>query len=1009
VPATAGLTLISAFAAGPAAAAAATTTPATAAPASSTASALTQAFEASRHIPASAVGGIRTGTLHTGTANGRQWAAASFEPAKSASTEASVAFQDGAASGVFEKAGGAWRLVRAGSGACGAGLPAALKTAWHIAAPAALCSTSAATQHTAASRALAALPASARAAAASAAATTSTAKTATAATTKTPAAAPATDPADFPQTIAAIALSQVGHGANPVVTNFDTVDCDPYSTMVAGFSADSDGCGYDGVYNVENENETWCSDFNKWVWEQTGITDDIDTINAGAVSFYTWATQHGQSPEPDTGRPQVGDSVLFFSKSSFPGFADHVGIVTAVHSDGSIDMVNGDFSGGPDVSVQYDQDITNLAAFAQASEDNSTEEWVLVSPPSTAQAPAPAGQMSGPATAVAGTTGSFHASGTVAGSSVSAYYWTFGDSRTTNASGPDVTHAFSEPGTYTAAVTITSQAGTAVTLHQNVHVLAPSAAVVSAPDPGIWYDPLPVLQYTFVRSAGGLAEDQWNGGSWLQLSVPGSPSATGNLATLAYPDSGNDAAMTPHAFFRASGGSLAETYHATSGWVTNDLPGSPVAGGTIVATNTTSASGDPEVFFLDARGSLDETSLSGGKWTTRTVVPASAMAGATASSLSLTDTARGPVLFAAGPAGTIRVASADCGAWASRAIPAKTAPPQPTSPDRPPGPGAPLAAFTTPGGQAAVAYTDARGSLAEAAEAGATTADKWTVTGLPGSPAARTALAATTYLLPSQIPAAPGDFPDPYGSLTDSNVAAPFGTEAFYMTASGAPAVSYDDGTGWKTATLPAVSGDTAIAGATAFPFEEEPSNLFLTGPGGLSEETTGARSGDPSGGSWTSTTLPATPSTWANRIILYAADPADAAAASAAAQAAGLPASSVTTSFSQAWADTLDGGTYLVYAVGVPALSALYHNSCGWDNPSGLTTGGTPFSYYVGQFDAPPGADFYVDAASDTAADTQALATDDAYYALHGTLPPGVTTAPAPAGTTRSCVGSPS
>ena len=954
-------------------------------------------------MPSSAVGGVRAGSLHTGTANGRQWAIATFEPAASAAPKVASTFQDGAATGVFSKGNGVWRLVRTGIYGCGDGLPATLRQAWHIADPSA-CSASAASQRAAAQRALAALPASARAAAARArttaksraATTAGTTATAGARTTVKTAAAPATDPAGMGQTIAAIALSQVGIGANPVKNNFNSVDCDPYSSMVGGFSANSNGCGYDSTFNVENENETWCSDFNKWTWEQAGITEDINTINAGAVSYYTWATQHGQSPKIDTGTPRVGDSILFFSPGYFGRFADHVGVVTAVNPDGSIDMVNGDFAANPDIHVEYDPGITNLSAFA-ASVEGPGEQWAIVSPPATAQAPAPTGQLSGPSVAVAGSTGSFHASGAVAGSSVSAYYWTFGDSRTTNASGPDVSHAFSEPGTYTVALTITSAAGTAVTLNENVHVLAPSAAVVSAPDDGIWYDPLPVDQYTFTRSAGGLAVDSWNGGAWLQLSVPGDPSATGNLAALAYPDAGNASAMTPHAFYRAANGSLAETYQATSGWVTNDLPGKPVAGGGIVATNTTAVSGDPEVFFLDAAGSLDETSLSGSTWSTRTVIPGSDSPAVTPSSLSLTDTAAGPVLFADGPDGTIRVASRDGGTWSERGIPAKTTA------------GAPLAAVVTPAGKAAVAYTAPSGGLAEAAEAGATTADQWAVTALPGSPKSGSTLAATTYLLPSQIPASPGAFPDPYGSLTDSNDTEPLGTEAFYLTASGAPAVSYNDGTGWKTAMLPSAGGATGIAGATAFPFEEEPSNLFLSSASGaLSEETTGARSGDPSG-AWTSMTLPDTPSTWANRVILYAADPADAAAAQAAAQAAGLPASSVTTSFWTAWADTLDGGVYLVYAVGAPALRALYSNVCGWANPSGLPGNGTPFSYYIGQWNTPPGADYYVDATSDTAADTQSLATDDAYYALHGTLPPGVTSAPAAVGSPRVCSGSPS
>jgi hypothetical protein len=966
--------------------------PAKAAPSSSTASALAQAFEVSEKMPGSAIGGVRAGTLRTGTAGGRQWAIASFAPARSVTAAESVAFQDGAGSGVFEKENGEWHLVRSGSTACGEGLPGALKTAWHLAASASVCSTTAASQRAAAQHALAALPASARATAAAAPPPAAP-----------PPAAPAADPADFGQTIAAIALSQVGNEDTPVVTNFNGVDCNPYSTMVAGFSADSDGCGYDTGYNVEDENETWCSDFTKWVWEHAGITADMDTINAGAVSFYQWATENGQSPEPETGTPQVGDAVLFFDKYEFPGFADHVGIVTGINSDGSINMVNGDFSGGPDIDVQYDPDITNLATFGQQAEGDPNEEWVLVSPPSTAQAPAPAGQLTGPSVAVAGTAGDFSASGTVQGSSVSAYYWTFGDSRTTNASGPEVTHAFTEPGTYTVAVTITSAAGTVVTLHKNVHVVAPSSAVVSAPDDGIYYDPLPVEQYTFTRTSGGLAEDAWNGGSWLQQSVPGDPSATGNITALAYPDPGNADAMTPHAYYRAADGSLAETYPTTSGWVTQDLPGSPVAGGAIVATSTpggqpglagwqgAAASGDPEVFFIGGSGELAETWLSGSTWRTM------ALGGgpvAKPSSLALTDTAGGPVLFTDGAAGTIRAEAVDGLAASSRAVPAMTSA------------GGSLAAFTTPDGHAAVVYTDSGGTLAAAVQAGP---GQWRATALPGSPAAGTALAATTYLLPSQIPAEPGDFPNPYGSLTDSSTAEPLGIEAFYMTASGAPAVSYDDGTGWKTRTLPSVSGATDIAGATAFPFEEEPSNLFLSGTGGLSEETTGARSGDPSAATWTSMTLPDTPSTWANRVILYAADPADAAAAQAAATAAGLPASSVTTSFSQAWADTLDGGTYLVYAVGVPAVSALYGNNCGWDNPSGLTAGGTPFSYYAGQFNAPPGADFYVNAASDSAADTQTLATDDAYYALNGTLPPGVTSVPAAVGPSSACTGSPS
>jgi hypothetical protein len=81
-----------------------------------------------------------------------------------------------------------------------------------------------------------------------------------------------------------------------------------------------------------------------------------------------------------------------------PYFADHVGIVTSVGSDGTIDMVNGDFAATPDVHVEYDTDITSLSAFAAAVEGPG-EEWAVVTPPTTAQQPRPTGSLSGPAVA----------------------------------------------------------------------------------------------------------------------------------------------------------------------------------------------------------------------------------------------------------------------------------------------------------------------------------------------------------------------------------------------------------------------------------------------------------------------------------------------------------------------------------------------------------------------------------------------------------------------------------
>src|ERR1700744_3651529 len=158
-PVLAVFALLGALLTGPAASAAAT--PANSAggstasvSASPVAGSLEQAFAAARHLPASVIGGVRAGTLHQGSASGTDGALASFVPSASAGKLA-AGFADGAATGVFRRAAGVWRLVRTGPYGCGAGLPASLKQAWGLAAPA-TCSASAASGHAAAQRALSA-------------------------------------------------------------------------------------------------------------------------------------------------------------------------------------------------------------------------------------------------------------------------------------------------------------------------------------------------------------------------------------------------------------------------------------------------------------------------------------------------------------------------------------------------------------------------------------------------------------------------------------------------------------------------------------------------------------------------------------------------------------------------------------------------------------------------------------------------------------------------------------
>src|SRR6202000_1366715 len=111
---------------------------AAAAPARSRArpAALTRAFEGGRHVPASAVGGIRPGTLHAGTAGGTEWAIASFTPSASAGPQVAAGSQDGGGTGVFSAGSGGWRLVTTGPYGCGAGPPATPQEAWGRSEPA---------------------------------------------------------------------------------------------------------------------------------------------------------------------------------------------------------------------------------------------------------------------------------------------------------------------------------------------------------------------------------------------------------------------------------------------------------------------------------------------------------------------------------------------------------------------------------------------------------------------------------------------------------------------------------------------------------------------------------------------------------------------------------------------------------------------------------------------------------------------------------------------------------
>lgn len=930
---------------------------AAAAPASPSASpsagALEQAFAAARHLPSSAIGGVRAGSLHEGSASGTAWALASFVPSASAGKLA-AGFADGAATGVFRQTGGVWHLVRTGPYGCGAGLPATLKQAWGLAGPA-TCSASAASGHTAAQHALSALPANGT---------------------------------SLSQAIASVALKQVGVSSTPAETSFSGVDCNPFSTMVAGFSSNADGCGFDQHFKVEDQNEEWCADFNKWVWQQAGVTADMDTLNAAASSFYAWGQDQGETLAPDQGPPQVGDSIAFFGPGtvSAAAYADHVGVVTSVNADGTINMVNGDFLGSDGITVEYNTNL-DLSTWP-ASEWGAGEQWVIITPPTSAQPPVPHSAVTGSHTAATGQSATFHAVASEPGGSVSQYYWTFGDGRSANSTaGPTVGHVYHETGTYTATVTVTSSRGTIRTLTWDVAVSGASSAAAGVPSNAVWYATAPVDEYLFTHSAGGLAADLWNGASWLQVSVPGQPDGSGPVTALSYPDPAVKDAMTPHAYYRAADGALAETYLGAAGWVTQELPGQPTAGSAITAAFT---NGEPAVFYAGAGGRPAETAAGASGWAASTLPGAPVRP----ASLALAATAGGPVLAATTTGGALQVTTASGSRWSSATLPVHPA-------------GSSLAAVTTAAGQPRVSFTSPGGGLAAVTRANG---NHWAVTSLPGRATPGSTLAATSYLIPG--PAVPGTPPagsvlpgsEPPGSLPEGTIGDTTGQEVFYLSA-GHPTVDYSARTGgWRTAPLPGPA--SGIIGADAYLLPGLPSQLFFSAPGGgLQADTTGS-SADPSG-SWSAASLPAAPATMADRVVLYAATAADAATAQAAADAAGLPAGQVTQSFATAWADTLSGN-YLVIAVGPAATGALDYNQCGWANPSTAVGGSTPFYIVAGPLAALPGAGAYESGTASAAAQTQARTTDLAWYAGHGSLPAGVTAPPAAAPPVRACSGQP-
>src|SRR5579875_1182353 len=301
---------------------------------------LLQLYAAYRHLPVADIARTVPGSARAARrpVSGTEWAALSFQPAAGVPQAVAASFQDGAGTGVFTRAAGSSRWKMNGLGGeplgCEARVPAIVRTRWRLPA----CPVSSPPTR----RASPGIPASGAAG------------------------------------IAALAASAVGVSDDPAATGFGGLACNPFTALEVPWASTA-GCGTGGRSAVRYASELWCADFVKWVWAQGGVTSDLGVLTPAAASFWTWGRDHGEQMPEDPADPEVGDAVVFYPDTTPNGsYADHVGIVTAVNANGSVNLVNGDFLGTRNISVQQADDVSLRSWAAQIW--GTDEDWTFVSP-----------------------------------------------------------------------------------------------------------------------------------------------------------------------------------------------------------------------------------------------------------------------------------------------------------------------------------------------------------------------------------------------------------------------------------------------------------------------------------------------------------------------------------------------------------------------------------------------------------------------------------------------------
>ncbi|MER7766929.1 CHAP domain-containing protein [Kitasatospora sp. NPDC096140] len=85
----------------------------------------------------------------------------------------------------------------------------------------------------------------------------------------------------------------------------------------------------------------WCAAFVEWTWREAGVKEVPSDLTGRGVGY--WGKQHGLWHPVGSAHPQPGDLVVYGEPAKeTPG--GHVGVVVAVHGDGTLDTVEGNYS-----------------------------------------------------------------------------------------------------------------------------------------------------------------------------------------------------------------------------------------------------------------------------------------------------------------------------------------------------------------------------------------------------------------------------------------------------------------------------------------------------------------------------------------------------------------------------------------------------------------------------------------------------------------------------------------